>query len=217
MEAVSAQLPAASIATVVADDEILRRRLLGALRRDGIGGGPEARAIVTTWGDGLRSTIERVGELRGRYPGAPVVLVAADFDLRDLPLLLEAGVAGIVLERELEATVASAVKAVACGQVVFPAARPDAPATPLLSTREKQVLGLVVLGCTNAEIAATLHVAETTVKSHLTSVFRKLGVRSRSEACTRVLDPRTGLGVGVLTIADPADTIDLDVTEGAGA
>ena len=61
------------------------------------------------------------------------------------------------------------------------------------SLREKQVLQLVADGLTNAEIASRLFLSESTVKSHLSSSFRKLGVSSRAEAAAAVLDPDTGL------------------------
>jgi DNA-binding NarL/FixJ family response regulator len=70
----------------------------------------------------------------------------------------------------------------------------------VLSSREKQVLGLVVMGYMNSQIAAQLFLAESTVKSHLSSAFDKLGVRSRHEAVARILDPQGGLGVGILTV-----------------
>jgi ATP/maltotriose-dependent transcriptional regulator MalT len=67
---------------------------------------------------------------------------------------------------------------------------------PILSGREKQVLSLVVLGFSNLEIASTLHVTEATVKSHLSSAYRKLGVRSRNQATDLILsDQRLGLGI----------------------
>ena len=70
-----------------------------------------------------------------------------------------------------------------------------------LSYREKQILGLVVLGFTNREIADKLFLAESTVKTHLSSSFAKLDAHSRSEAAARILDPEAGYGVGILAIA----------------
>jgi DNA-binding NarL/FixJ family response regulator len=71
---------------------------------------------------------------------------------------------------------------------------------PALSTREKQILGLVVMGYMNSQIAEQLFVAESTVKSHLSSAFGKLGVRSRNEAVDLILDSERGLGMGILSL-----------------
>ncbi len=71
---------------------------------------------------------------------------------------------------------------------------------PALSTREKQILGLVVMGYMNSQIAEQLFLAESTVKSHLSSAFGKLGVRSRNEAVNLILDPERGLGMGILAL-----------------
>ena len=71
---------------------------------------------------------------------------------------------------------------------------------PTLSAREKQILGMVVMGYMNCDIAKQLYVAESTVKSHLSSAFLKLGVRSRSEAVELILDAEQGLGRGILAI-----------------
>lgn len=59
---------------------------------------------------------------------------------------------------------------------------------------------MVVLSFTNGEIAQKLYVSESTVKSHLSSAFAKLGVRSRSAAAEAILDPVNGLGTGILAI-----------------
>ena len=56
-------------------------------------------------------------------------------------------------------------------------------------------------GCTNAQIADELFLAESTVKSHLSSAFSKLGVSSRNEAATMILDPDRGRGLGIAKIA----------------
>jgi DNA-binding NarL/FixJ family response regulator len=84
------------------------------------------------------------------------------------------------------------------GQICVPREHWRQVQPPVLSTREKQILGLVVMGYMNSQIASTLFLAESTVKSHLSSAFGKLGVRSRNEAVSLILDPERGLGMGIL-------------------
>jgi DNA-binding NarL/FixJ family response regulator len=72
-------------------------------------------------------------------------------------------------------------------RVVAPAAR-DAGRLDQLTEREHEVLRLMARGATNAEIGATLHVAEATVKTHVGSIFAKLGVRDRAAAIVFAYD-----------------------------
>jgi len=76
---------------------------------------------------------------------------------------------------------------------------------PALSFRERQILRLVVAGLTNDEIAGRLYLAETTVKGHLTSAFRRLGVRSRREAVALILGADESLRRSVLSAAPGTD------------
>jgi DNA-binding NarL/FixJ family response regulator len=64
----------------------------------------------------------------------------------------------------------------------------DAARVDLLTDREHDVLRLMARGATNAEIAARLHLAETTVKSHVGSIFTKLRVRDRAAAIVFAYD-----------------------------
>jgi DNA-binding NarL/FixJ family response regulator len=59
---------------------------------------------------------------------------------------------------------------------------PEALMRPALSPREREVLGELARGSTYADIAATLFVSENTVKTHVSSLYSKLGVSKRSEA-----------------------------------
>jgi hypothetical protein len=72
----------------------------------------------------------------------------------------------------------------------------------LLSAREVDVLLLVARGLSDAEIGAELHLAETTVKSHVQSTLGKLGVRDRLKGRGRRLRCRAGAAARVLTIAE---------------
>jgi DNA-binding NarL/FixJ family response regulator len=60
-----------------------------------------------------------------------------------------------------------------------------------LSQREQEVLGLLVTGAANREIAMQLDITQRTVKAHVTSILNKLGVSSRTEAVAVAI--RTGL------------------------
>jgi DNA-binding CsgD family transcriptional regulator len=86
-------------------------------------------------------------------------------------------------------------------QVSAPSEQRRALRARALTTREKQVLMLVAAGRTNFQIAAELFLAESTVKSHLSSAFGKLGVSSRSEAAALILDPERGSRLGIGRVA----------------
>ena len=117
---------------------------------------------------------------------------------------LEAGAAGFVLKDSSAEDLIAAVRAVAAGAAWFdPAVAPRvlehyrrrvAPAgrqaarLELLSAREREVLRLMAHGATNGEIATALYVAEATVKTHIGSIFGKLGVRDRPAAIVFAYD-----------------------------
>jgi DNA-binding NarL/FixJ family response regulator len=140
------------------------------------------------------------GHLQRQWPHTPVVVACAEIRPGELRTALAAGVSGVVLEGQLAATLGACLAASRSGQVCVPKldARQVEPAA--LSAREKQILGLVVMGYMNSEIGTQLFVAESTVKSHLSSAFAKLGVRSRNEAVELILDPERGLGMGILEL-----------------
>jgi DNA-binding NarL/FixJ family response regulator len=148
---------------------------------------------------------ERSGWLRlvaEEMPGVPLVAVTASASRREIRDALVSGASGSVADESLEGCLAPTVHAVCAGQLCVPLEFREAVAEPRLSPREKQVLGMVVMGFTNGEIAGRLFIAETTVKSHLSSAFEKLGVRSRSEATALILDSDGGLGTGILAISE---------------
>jgi DNA-binding NarL/FixJ family response regulator len=117
---------------------------------------------------------------------------------------MEAGAAGFVLKDSSAEDLIAAARAVAAGAAWFdPAVAPrilehyrrhvapagrEAARLELLSEREREVLRLIARGRTNGEIAATLYIAEATVKTHIGSIFGKLGVRDRAAAIVFAYD-----------------------------
>ncbi len=152
---------------------------------------------------GPAANSQRAAEIRlvrEQLPTAEAVVVSSAPGGRGVRKALNAGAAGFVFESEMASTLAVTVRAVAAGQVAIPRQLVHHVDKPALSPREKQILGMVVLGFQNQEIAAKLHLAETTVKSHLSSTFKKLDVGSRQDAAALVLDHREGLGPGILSM-----------------
>jgi DNA-binding NarL/FixJ family response regulator len=135
--------------------------------------------------------------------GAPVVVAGDGLSHKALWKLIDQGIHGVV-GLESPGALVAAVLGAASGLMTIPFDVYADRRRPVLSRREKQVLGLVVLGLTNGEIAQKLHVTEATVKTHLGSCFSKLGVRSRNEATALILDPANRLGTGILSITDGA-------------
>ncbi len=141
-----------------------------------------------------------VGE---RQPDAAVLAVMpAGSPNASLRRVLLAGATGIVLDDDLEVTLVPTARAALAGQLTVPAALGRQIAPRPLSHREKEVLAHVTLGRTNREIADALFLAESTVKTHLSSAFRKLDARSRSEAVNRILDPENGYSTTIREIAN---------------
>jgi DNA-binding NarL/FixJ family response regulator len=101
--------------------------------------------------------------------------------------LMWAGVDGIVFEPGADAVIGPTVRGVLAGYVVVPHTLRAAIQPPPLTARERQMLELVSEGLTNREIADRLFLGESTVKRHLSSAFRRLGVSSRREAAAALL------------------------------
>ncbi len=158
-------------------------------------------ALVVLWIEDPASwPAQQVEPLRKGIERAQIVVVCADIQRWELRAALAGGVAGVVLEEEMADALGPCLQAVRAGQVCVPRQHWRQIEPPALSTREKQILGLVVMGYMNGQIAEQLFLAESTVKSHLSSAFGKLGVRSRNEAVNLILDTERGLGMGILAL-----------------
>jgi DNA-binding NarL/FixJ family response regulator len=141
--------------------------------------------------DGIQAT----RELRRRLPDPPRVLVLTTFgDDENVYAALHAGADGFLAKRARPAEIVDAVRIVARGEsLLFPAAiRALAArhATPGargavredLTPRERDILRLMARGLSNGEIAGELYLGLQTVKTHVSSLLRKLGARDRTQA-----------------------------------
>jgi DNA-binding NarL/FixJ family response regulator len=163
--------------------------------------GAEAHQLLALWiEDASSSAAQQVEELQRGIEHARVVVICPEIERWDVRAVLAAGAAGVVLEREMAGTLGPCLHAVRVGQICVPRQQWRQVAPPALSAREKQILGLVVMGYMNSQIAERLFLAESTVKSHLSSAFGKLGVRSRNEAVNLILDSERGFGMGILAL-----------------
>ena len=205
---------ALSIASI-APGESVASAALAALEHQGLtvefehlGSGPAAAErltagtdVVLVMGAGLRQAGVVVQAARRRAPEVGIAVVVPAATRSDTQGLLAAGADALVLEGEGEAVLAAAVRSVSLGQLSVPRPFRECLDRPALSHRESQIIALVAAGCTNGEIAQELSLSESTIKAHLSSVFRRLGVRSRRKAVAAVLAsddsfPRTILASG---------------------
>jgi DNA-binding NarL/FixJ family response regulator len=162
--------------------------------------------------------IEATRQLAAAAGGGPRVLILTTFDLDEYVYdALCAGASGFLLKDVTAERLFDAVRVIAAGEgLLAPAVtrrlisefarlrpRPDAApaaaarALPALTPRETQVLRLIAEGMSNPEIAAQLVVTEETVKTHVSRVLSKLGLRDRTQAVVTAYEsglvvPRSG-------------------------
>ncbi|KFE52959.1 response regulator transcription factor ErdR [Pseudomonas syringae] len=131
--------------------------------------------------------------LRGQYPQIPVVMVSAQEEASIVVRSREFGASGFIPKSSALETIQLAVRKVLEGDVWWPpqaseiisvSAEAKAASAGLASLTPQQfrVLTMVCEGLLNKQIAYELSVSEATIKAHVTAIFRKLGVRTRTQA-----------------------------------
>jgi DNA-binding NarL/FixJ family response regulator len=143
--------------------------------------------------------IEATRRIRSAQPEVAVVVLTSFSDRQRILHALDAGAVGYLLKDVEPEELAKAILAAARGEApldpkaaraLLSARRTGAPAESL-SEREREVLLMVAEGLPNKLIAQRLAISEKTVKAHLTSVFRQIGVTDRTQAALWV--ERSGL------------------------
>ncbi|WP_426416385.1 response regulator [Aestuariirhabdus sp. LZHN29] len=136
--------------------------------------------------------------LRGQYPQIPVVMVSATEDGYVINQAIEYGASGFIPKSSSQQSIGEAIQTVLEGDVWQPegsigstAARREtkqdlAERIASLTPQQFKVLGMLTEGMLNKQIAYDLNVSEATIKAHATAIFKKLGVRNRTQAVIAV-------------------------------
>jgi DNA-binding NarL/FixJ family response regulator len=147
--------------------------------------------------EGCLNSIRRIREL---YPGVPVLVLGSQLDLGLAWATLKNGADGFVHAQMDPAQVLRAVEVVQKGELAAPRQllryllhQNEKPEIGDLTARGREILEMVVEGLSNAQIAGRLYLSESTIKQHLGAVYRKLGVRNRTEAAKTMRDHGGGV------------------------
>ncbi|KIQ06437.1 MULTISPECIES: response regulator transcription factor ErdR [Pseudomonas] len=131
--------------------------------------------------------------LRGQYPQIPVVMISAQEEAAVVVRSREFGASGFIPKSSSLEVIQQAVRQVLDGEVWWPPqsdeaislsseAKAASAGLASLTPQQFRVLTMVCEGLLNKQIAYELSVSEATVKAHVTAIFRKLGVRTRTQA-----------------------------------
>jgi DNA-binding NarL/FixJ family response regulator len=150
----------------------------------------DAPSCVIICANGHQGLPERVHSYQEQSPDAPPILVFAP--QLNLPLArdaIKAGASGFIHAEMTPDQLVRAVAVAARGEIVAPRellqyllAEEEPANLAALSARQREILGYVVEGLSNAEIGQRLYLSESTIKQHLRAAYKLLGVSNRTEA-----------------------------------
>ena len=140
-------------------------------------------------------------EMRKLYPAVPVVVISASQDGRVVAGARDLGASGFIAKTAALAEMTEALRQVAEGELVFPEidAPEDNTAERLasLTPAQTRIMHHLSDGLLNKQIAHEMNISEATVKTHITAIFRRLGVTNRTQAVliAKQLEVSDGSGV----------------------
>ena len=129
-------------------------------------------------------------QLRAEYPDMPIVVVSASEEPSVVTQVKSHGAFGFIPKSSDMRELVSALNQVLSGEPLFPegsitnnaACNDLAEKIATLTPQQYKVLGMLSDGLLNKQIAYELNVSEATIKAHMTAIFRKLGVKNRTQA-----------------------------------
>jgi len=136
--------------------------------------------------------IEATKRLHERMPDVKILVLSSFQDHESVYAMLRNGAVGYITKSSLAEDLAATIRATFQGKMVFSAdvgthlLEPPQPAEEFnLTDRELEVLVLLAEGLTNQQSALKLSISQSTLKFHMSNIYRKLGVQTRSEALVR--------------------------------
>jgi DNA-binding NarL/FixJ family response regulator len=148
--------------------------------------------------EGLSERVEFYQELNPDAP--PIVVFGPQLDLPLARDALQAGASGFVHAEMMPDQLVRALAVAARGELVAPRellryvlTKDHSGDLAALSVRQREILGHVVEGLSNAEIGRRLYLSESTIKQHLRAVYKVLGVSNRTEAAKTMRDAAQGV------------------------
>lgn len=146
------------------------------------------QVLVVDLGHQAGTTIETIAQLRALVPGTEIVVLTMHQSPLCAQQTLAAGALGFVLKDRADSELLEAIRRAARGDEFVSASVADglnalrrAVGGDELSPREVEIVRLIALGHTSAEIAAKLHRSRRTVETHRARIFGKLGLKTRAE------------------------------------
>jgi DNA-binding NarL/FixJ family response regulator len=139
----------------------------------------------------VRSGVEAITAIREKHPAARIIVLTTYDGDEDIYRALQAGARGYLLKGMSAEELVSAIREVQAGKTHIPKLVAERLAErmggPDLTTRELDVLRLIVKGMSNKEIGSSLNITEATVKTHINNILGKLNVTDRTQATTTAI------------------------------
>lgn len=160
---------------------------------------------------GKMNGFEATREIVSNYPGVKVIMLTIYEDAESIRLALQSGASGYMLKQVSREKLVESIRLAYRGETVIDPSllsqlvtdytrlaqgsashghSSSADESRELTPRESEVAKFLAQGLTNKEISARTHLAVDTVKTHLRSIYRKMGVKNRSQAITELMSSR---------------------------